>query len=225
MEKHIENFIKKISYLSLTLATLTLLLSIFFFQTPPQNCLNQITNHPKTSCDASHRRITTISKKNHRIWSTNTWRKSVRSYTTIFNGLNIISNNTRVLIVSAGGGQPVMALKELGIVDVMGVELVDSPPLVRRADPHNLPFFDRVFDLVFSGHLGQALFPGRYVGEMERSVRIGGMIVVCVEVFGDSEVKNVMTLFRKSEFLEVRNVTLMRSKMTMVVAKRIKNGS
>ena len=118
-----------------------------------------------------------------------------------------------------------MSLKEIGIHEVTGVELVDSPPLVSRSDPHNLPFFDGVFNLGFSAHLDLALFPSRYVRELERTVRVGGTCVVCVEECGNGEVKEVMKLFTKSEFSESRNVTLMGSKVTMIITRRIKTRS
>ncbi|KAL4573030.1 hypothetical protein LXL04_019823 [Taraxacum kok-saghyz] len=229
MEKHIQTFLNKISYLAITIATFTLLL-IFLFQTPPETCINPAHNpnhipHPKSSCEAAHRPTTTISKKNRRLWSTHTWRKSVDSYSTIFHDLgtlNHISNNTHALIVSAGGGQAVMSLKEMGLHDITGVELVDSPPLVSRADPHNLPFFDAVFNLGFSAHLDLALFPSRYVMELERTVMVGGVIVVCVEECGNGEMNEALKLFRKSEFSRAKNVTLMGSKMTMIIMRRVK---
>lgn len=112
-----------------------------------------------------------------------------------------------------------MALHGIGVEDVTAVELVDSPPLVSRADPHNLPFFDDVFDLGFSAHLDGALFPERYVGEMERTVRVGGVCVVAVEQCGDEEVGEITKLFRKSEFLGAKNFTLMGSRMTRIVMK------
>ncbi|KAI3787852.1 hypothetical protein L2E82_00332 [Cichorium intybus] len=229
MERHIQTFLNKVSYLAITVATFTLLL-VFLFQTPPETCIDPIHNpnhkpHPRSSCDAAHRPITTISKKNRRLWSTHTWRKSVDSFSAIFHDLQTlkhISNRTHALIVSAGGGQAVMSLKEIGLHEITGVELVDSPPLVSRADPHNLPFFDGVFNLGFSAHLDQALFPWRYVKELERTVMVGGVIVVCVEECGNGEMNEVLKLFRKSEFSQARNVTLMGSKMTMIITKRIK---
>ncbi|KAI3736245.1 hypothetical protein L6452_15783 [Arctium lappa] len=232
MEKHIQIFLKKISYLSITIATLTLLLT-FLFQTPPQTCIDPKTNphhkpHPKSSCDAAHRPITTIDKRNHRLWSTNAWRKSVDSFSAIFNHLQTLkhlNNHTHALVSSAGGGQAVMSLQQIGLHEITGVELIDSPPLVSRADPHNLPFFDGVFNLGFSAHLDQALFPSRYVRELERTVRVGGVCVVCVEECGDGEVKEVLKLFRKLEFSQARNVTLMGSKMTMIITRRIKTRS
>ena len=68
-----------------------------------------------------------------------------------------------------------MAMAQIGLSDVTAVELVDSLPLVRRADPHNLPFFDGAFDFAFTAHLDDALFPWRVVEEMERTVRRGAV--------------------------------------------------
>ncbi|KAJ0674264.1 hypothetical protein HanPI659440_Chr12g0452761 [Helianthus annuus] len=196
MEKHIQIFLHKISYLSITIATLTLIL-IFFFPPPPETCINPNPNHPKSSCSAAHRRTTTVGTKNHRLWSTNTWTKHVNSFSTLFTHLQtlkLINNHTQTLILSAGGGQAVMALKQIGLVDVVGVELVDSPPL--------------------------ALFPARYVRELERVVRVGGVVVVCVEECGESGVREVLRLFGRSEVVRVGNVTVVGSKMTMIVTRR-----
>lgn len=112
-----------------------------------------------------------------------------------------------------------MALQELGVKDVTGVELVDSPPLVSRADPHNLPFFDGVFDFGFSTHLDQALFPRRFAGEMERTIRMGGVCVLVLEECGDGEVREIMKLFRKAKFVDAKNVSLIGMKMTRIVLR------
>lgn len=76
------------------------------------------------------------------------------------------------------------ALHVAGVGDVTGVDLVDFPPLVRRADPHNLPFFDDAFDLVLSDDpaaLTGALFPSRFAAAVERTVRPGGAIALAVD--------------------------------------------
>lgn len=112
-----------------------------------------------------------------------------------------------------------MALNEMGISEVTGVELVDSPPLVSQADPHNLPFFDSVFDLGFSGFFDRALFPDRYAAEMERTVRVGGACAVAVEECGNGEVTEIVNLFRKSRLVNAKNVTLTGSKMTIIIMK------
>ncbi|KAM7492311.1 hypothetical protein LguiA_035232 [Lonicera macranthoides] len=231
MERHIQIFLNKLSFISITIATFTLLL--LFLQTP-QTCIDPIESNsnpkphhkfPKSSCEASHRSITSLDKKNHRLWSTKSWQNAVASFTSFFTDLQTLGhlhNHSNILVVSAGAGHSVMALNRIGVGDVTGVELLESPPLVSRSDPHNLPFFDSVFDLAFSAHLDLALFPARYVGEMERTVRIGGLCVVAMEECGREEVKEVLKLFRKSKFVEGKNVSLIGDKMTRIIMRRSK---
>lgn len=112
-----------------------------------------------------------------------------------------------------------MGLSQMGVGDVTGIELVDSPPLVSRADPHNLPFFESAFDLAYTAHFAEALFPSRFVSEMERTVRPGGVCVIVVEECGDEEVKEIAGLFRRSRFVSVMNVTLTGLRMTRIIMK------
>ncbi|KAK9089581.1 hypothetical protein Scep_028663 [Stephania cephalantha] len=107
----------------------------------------------------------------------------------------------------------------MGLADVTGVELVESPPLVSRADPHNLPFFDGVFDFVFTAHFAEALFPSRFAAEMERVVRVGGACVVVVEECGGERVEGVKGSFGRSGFVDVRNVSLIGLKMTRIIMR------
>ena len=122
--------------------------------------------------------------------------------------MGLLKNHSKVLCVSAGAGHEVMALSKMGLEDVTGVELIESLPLVSRADPHNLPFFDGAFDVAFTGHLVEALYPMRYAGEMERTLRKGGLCVVLVDECGDEEVKEIVRLFRRSRLLGSADVTL-----------------
>ncbi|KAL7142263.1 hypothetical protein ABFS83_08G112200 [Erythranthe nasuta] len=224
MEKHVEKFLKKISFASITIATLTLLL---LYLQIPDTCFDPSdpdpkphTRFPKSTCDFTHRTYTSIDKRNRRLWSTKAWTTTLSSYSSLFKTLqarNYFSNYSRVLIVSAGPGQPVQALTGLGVDDVTAVELVDSPPLVSRADPHNLPFFDGIFDLGFGVYLDRALFPGRYVAQIERTVRIGGVCVVTVEECGADEVDEIVKLFKKSRFVDSKNVILAGERRTRIV--------
>ncbi|KAK6141158.1 hypothetical protein DH2020_025098 [Rehmannia glutinosa] len=231
MERHVQIFLNRLSFASITVATLTLLL--LYLQTP-ETCFDPSdpnpkphTRFPKSTCDFTHRSYTSIDKRNRRIWSTKTWTNAVSSYTSLLKTLqarNYLSNSSRVLVVSAGPGHAVQALQELGVEDVTGVELVDSPPLVSRADPHNLPFFDGIFDLGLGLYLDRALFPGRYVGQIERTVRSGGVCVVTVEESGTDEVEEIVKLFKKSRFVDARNVILAGERRTGIVM-RVENNS
>ncbi|PON82642.1 Methyltransferase type [Trema orientale] len=235
MERHIQVFLNRLSYVSIAIATLTLL---FLFLRTPQTCVqlsppnSSARTHlrfPRSSCDyPSPRQIVTIEKKNKRLWSTHSWQSKVSSFTHFFQpfrDLGLLHNHSRVICVSAGAGHEVMGLAQMGVVDVTGTELVDSPPLVSRADPHNLPFFDNVFDLAFSAHLAEALFPSRFVAEMERTVLPGGVVVIVVEECGDGEVGEIVGLFKNSSFVNANNVTLTGLRMTSIIMRTQKMSS
>ncbi|KAJ4824440.1 hypothetical protein Tsubulata_039807, partial [Turnera subulata] len=196
MESHVERFLNKVSIACITIATITLL---FLFLQTPKTCIPphlHITKphhrFPSSTCDPSlHRPHIPLAKRNHRLWSSKSWGSQVSSLATFFQNLqswSLFHNRSRVLCVSAGAGHEVMALHKLGVGDVTGVELVDSLPLVKRADPNHLPFFDGVFDLAFTRHFDVALFPLRFVSEMERTVRRGGVCVLVVEECGGGAV-------------------------------------
>ncbi|KZV19514.1 hypothetical protein F511_06376 [Dorcoceras hygrometricum] len=222
MENHVQILLNKLSYASITVATLTF---FFLYLQTPETCLdhsdskpNPYIRFPTSTCDFNPRYYASLDKRNRRIWSTKSWTTAVSSYAAFFKTLHI-SNHSRALIVSAGPGNAVVAMNELGVADVTGVELVDSPPLVSRADPHNLPFFDGIFDLAFGVYLDRALFPGRYVGEIERTVMRGGYCVVAVEECGPREVEKILILFKKSRFVRANNVTLAGEFRTVIVMK------
>ncbi|XP_027170640.1 uncharacterized protein LOC113770400 [Coffea eugenioides] len=237
MDRHIQIFLNKVSYVSITIATFILL---FLFLQTPSTCVDPTTipqhpqslskrahqkSFPTSTCDYTHRAYTSLDKKNKKLWNSKAWVQTVSSYKSLFSSSlqgpvrTHLFNHSRALVVSAGPGHGVMALEEMGVADVTGVELVDSPPLVSRADPHNLPFFDNVFDFGFSGYLDRALFPDRYVAEMERTVRSGGVCMVAVEECGDQEVREIVKLFRKSALVDVKNVRLAGERRTRIIMR------
>jgi hypothetical protein len=132
----------------------------------------------------------------------------------------LLGESFRVLCVAAGAGLAADALHAAGVGDVTAVDLVDFPPLVRRADAHNLPFFDGAFDVLLSddpGALTGALFPSRFATEIERTVRRGGAIAIAVD--RHVGLSTVAHLFRKSRIVKVRNATLDGSVVNIVILR------
>lgn len=232
MDKHIQAFLNRISLIAATLATI-LLLSILLHR--PEECGPHFTPHsflrfPRSTCDSFHRprHFSTLEKKNQRIWSTSAWLNKVHSFSLLFldaqkslpsRPFSLLSNSSRTLCVLAGAGQEVMALNQIGVSDVTAIDLVDSPPLVSRADPFNLPFFDDAFDFAFSAQFDVVLFPSRFVEEMERTVRVGGFCLLIVEECTHKEVKEIAGLFKRGELVDANNFTFGRSKMTRIVVR------
>uniref|UniRef100_A0A453FPY8 Methyltransferase type 11 domain-containing protein n=1 Tax=Aegilops tauschii subsp. strangulata TaxID=200361 RepID=A0A453FPY8_AEGTS len=177
---------------------------------------------PRTSCDAASRRVVDPDIRLAKLRSSPRWRRhnAALSASVIdpLRRLRLLRGSSRVLCLAAGVGQAVDALRGAGVGDVTGVDLVDFPPLVRRADPHNLPFFDDAFDLVISNDPAAftgALFPSRFASEIERTVRRGGAIAIAVDRHVNLSV--VASLFRNSRLVDVRNATLDGSVASIVI--------
>ncbi|KAJ1382717.1 S-adenosyl-L-methionine-dependent methyltransferase [Sesbania bispinosa] len=232
MDKEIDTFLKKLSFGAIAIASVTLL---SLFLRTPDSCVppdappKPHLRFPKSSCDFhSTRPHVPLDKKNHRLWSSRDWRNKVHSFSLLFfplRDLGLLRNHSKVLCISASAGHEVAAMSLLGVEDVTGVELLDSPPLVQRADPHNLPFFDEAFDLAFTARFDLALFPARFAAEMERTVRPGGVCFVLVEECGIDEVREVVRLFRNSKLVSSSNVTLIGMRMTGILMRTRKSSS
>ncbi|RIA05610.1 hypothetical protein BRARA_K00128 [Brassica rapa] len=225
MERNVEKMLNRVSMAFIIIGTLIMVIMIL--QTPktcisPEAPSKPHTHFPRSTCDSSPRKHLPLPKKNARLWSSKAWTSRLSSFSSYFlrfRDLGLLRNHTKALCLSAGAGHAPMAMAQIGLSDVTAVELVDSLPLVRRADPHNLPFFDGAFDFAFTAHLDDALFPWRVVEEMERTVRRGGFCVVAVDECGGNDVREIARLFLKSKLVDVANVTLEGSKRTSILLK------
>ncbi|KAG0475867.1 hypothetical protein HPP92_012708 [Vanilla planifolia] len=160
----------------------------------------------------------TLNPRLRRIWSTRDWARKVSVFSRFFADLRdagFLSNNSSALCVGARMGQEVAALRALGISDSIGMDLVPASPLVVRGDFHSQPFADASFDFEFSNVFDHALYPDRFVKEIERTLRPGGVCVLHVTLSrrGDRysandlfAVEGVTALFRESDLARVRKV-------------------
>ncbi|KAL7150216.1 hypothetical protein ABFS83_05G095900 [Erythranthe nasuta] len=152
------------------------------------------------------------------IWKTRDWDRKIRVFAGFFGDLkkkNLLSNSSKALSVGARMGQEVEALKRVGVSDSIGLDLVPSPPLVVRGDFHHQPFDDGSFDFEFSNVFDHALYPEKFVGEIERTLRPGGVCVLHVALKRRSDkysandlfsVEPLKKLFKRSELVHVRAV-------------------
>lgn len=102
-------------------------------------------------------------------------------FSRVFQGLinkNLLNTEDKALCIAARVGQEVLALKEVGVQNSVGVDLVPSPPLVVKGDMHRLPFEKNTFDFEFSNAFDHALFPAVFASEIERTLKPGGVAVL-----------------------------------------------
>ncbi|WCJ38630.1 S-adenosyl-L-methionine-dependent methyltransferases superfamily protein [Euphorbia peplus] len=160
----------------------------------------------------------TLNPKLRKIWTTRDWERKVHVFAGFFENLKekkLLFENSTALSIGARVGQEVAALKRVGVNNSVGIDLVPYPPLVVKGDFHNQPFDDESFDFEFSNVFDHALYPEKFVGEIERTLRRGGVCVLHVALSRRSDkysandlysVEALMKLFKKSEFVHTRKV-------------------
>ncbi|KAK4350617.1 hypothetical protein RND71_029930 [Anisodus tanguticus] len=165
-----------------------------------------------------HQLNKTLNPKLRQIWTTRDWNRKVRVFSEFFENLKVrrfLSNDSKSLCVGARVGQEVAALKRVGVNDSVGIDLVPYPPLVIKGDFHHQPFDDNIFDLEFSNVFDHALYPWKFVGEIERTLKPGGICVLHVSLSGRTDkysandlysVGPLKELFKVSKLVEMRRI-------------------
>ncbi|KAI3497642.1 hypothetical protein L1887_33094 [Cichorium endivia] len=165
-----------------------------------------------------HQLQKTTNPKLREIWTTRDWERKIRVFTQFFSDLkhkNLLSNSSKALCVGARVGQEVEALQRVGVSDSVGLDLVPYPPLVIQGDFHRQPFDDGTFDFEFSNVFDHALYPEKFVGEIQRTLKPGGICVLHVALSRRSDkysandlysVEPLIKLFNGSDLLYSRKV-------------------
>uniref|UniRef100_A0A0E0LQQ8 Methyltransferase type 11 domain-containing protein n=1 Tax=Oryza punctata TaxID=4537 RepID=A0A0E0LQQ8_ORYPU len=166
-----------------------------------------------------HQLNKTLDPRLRRVWATRDWHRKVDAFARAFAALRddgqLLSNASRALCVGARLGQEVAALRLVGVRDAVGIDLAPAPPLVVKGDFHAQPFANDTFDFEFSNVFDHALYPDRFVAEIERTLRPGGVAVLHVAVHrrGDKysandllDVQGLVGLFRRSEVVRISKV-------------------
>lgn len=160
----------------------------------------------------------TLNPKLRQIWTTRDWDRKVTKFAQFFDDLkrrDLLSNASKSLCIGARVGQEVAALKRVGVDNSVGIDLVPYPPLVIKGDFHHQPFDSETFDFEFSNVFDHALYPWKFVGEIERTLKRGGVCVLHVLLSRRADkysandlysVKPLEEMFKNSELVEVRSI-------------------
>ncbi|KAG9149579.1 hypothetical protein Leryth_021521 [Lithospermum erythrorhizon] len=160
----------------------------------------------------------TLNPKLREVWKTRDWERKINVFTSFFDDLKrekLLKNESKALSIGARVGQEVEALKRVGVSNSIGIDLVPSPPLVIKGDFHHQPFDDDTFDFEFSNVFDHALYPEKFVGEIERTLRVGGVCVLHVAVSRRSDkysandlysIEPLDKLFKRSDLVRIRKV-------------------
>ncbi|PWA62488.1 S-adenosyl-L-methionine-dependent methyltransferases superfamily protein [Artemisia annua] len=218
---------------------LSLQYRIFIYNYNYSITLNDIKIRPGyTSYDKyiRHQLHKTTNPKLRNIWTTRDWDRKIRVFARFFTQLKhekFLSNSSKALCIGARMGQEVEALKRVGVNDSIGLDLVPYPPNVIKGDFHHQPFNDSTFDFEFSNVFDHALYPDKFVGEIQRTLKPGGICVLHVALSRRSDkysvndlysVEPLKKLFNGSDLVQSRKVdgfgldteVVFRKKKTMI---------
>ncbi|KAK7289905.1 hypothetical protein RIF29_03932 [Crotalaria pallida] len=139
------------------------------------------------------------------------WRRSVEYYAAIFQDLiaeGSLSPNSRVLCIDTPSGEDVLAMKEVGVVDSVGIFKKPSPPLVIEGDGLRQPFPGESFDFEFSGSgsLDRSPKPAEFASEICRTLRPGGFVAVHTAARDAYSFNSLLELFNCCELIRSREI-------------------
>ncbi|CAL0309655.1 unnamed protein product [Lupinus luteus] len=159
--------------------------------------------NPKLRADLSYDAGDPFSGKN--------WRRSVEYYAAIFHDLvaeGSLSLNSRALCIDTPSGEEVLALKEVGVVDSIGIFKKPSPPLIVQGNGRRHPFPGESFDFEFSGRgsLEQSWRPSEFAAEICRTLRPGGLLVVHTAARDAYSFHSFLELFKCCDLIRSREI-------------------
>jgi len=132
-------------------------------------------------------------------WLNEEWDLKISGFKNEFSKLkNYLKEDSRILCLGARTGQEVVAFKEMGYSNTIGIDIVPCEPHVVLGDIHDLSFNAAEFDLVYSNIIDHSINPKKMVSEIERVLKIDGLFYLQVQLganqdeFTEFEIKNPM---------------------------------
>jgi len=99
----------------------------------------------------------------------------------------LINQDTSALCIGARTGQEVVALLEMGVKSVKGIDIVPHEPHVEIGDMHNLSFKDNEFDFIYTNIIDHSIDPQKMIDEIERVLKPGGYFFLQCQVGIDQD--------------------------------------
>ena len=72
----------------------------------------------------------------------------------------------------------VVALKELGVKEVIGIDLEEFPPYTIKGDIHDIKYENETFDLVYTNILDHTIKPTKLAEEIYRILKENGIFIL-----------------------------------------------
>ena len=165
----------------------------------------------------NHQKEKTLDPTRREKWLGEEWRPKIDGFKQEFSKLkNFLTPDKKCLCLGSRTGQEVVALKEIGVKEAIGIDIVPHKPYVLKGDIHNLDFEDKSFDFVYANIIDHSINPKKMVSEIERVLKNDGIFFLQIQLglnqdeYTVFEINNplfdVVTLFDRSYCLAIKQV-------------------
>jgi len=158
----------------------------------------------------------TSDKFKHRKWLGKEWRLKINIFKKLFNSnLELIQKSKKAICFGSRTGQEVVALKELGIEDTIGIDLHEFKPYTILGDIHNLDYIKDTFDFAFSNILDHSINPEKFISEVYRVLKKNGIFILHIQFGVDQDeyteviienIDNIKTLCKSFKLLKTNEI-------------------
>lgn len=159
----------------------------------------------------------TLDPTRRKKWLGEEWQLKIDGFKSEFNKLkDFLTSEKKCLCLGARTGQEVVALKEMGIDEVIGIDIVPHEPLVIKGDIHDLEFDDNSFDFIYTNIIDHSINPQKMISEIERVLKPNGIFYLQIQLginqdeYTVFEINNpiydIVTLFDQSFCLYVKPI-------------------
>ncbi|XAR68755.1 hypothetical protein NMG60_11000113 [Bertholletia excelsa] len=143
------------------------------------------------------------------IWSTKGWRKAVQFYSSVFQDLvaeGYLSSDSKSLCVETPNGEEVMAMREIGVSDSIGIYKKAAKPLV--VSGRAIRFGDETFDFIFfgGGGIDKLAKPAELAAEVARTLKPEGFLVVHTASKDTYSFNSFVDLFNCCRYMRFRDI-------------------
>ena len=165
----------------------------------------------------NHQKEKTLDPVRREKWLGEEWDLKLNGFKKEFSKMsNFLNPDSRCLCLGARTGQEVVALREMGIKNVVGIDIVPHKPYVIEGDIHDLDFDDNSFDFVYTNIIDHSLNPQKMISEIERVLKVGGVFYLQIQLgvnqdeYTVFEINNplfdIVSLFEQSYCLTIKRI-------------------
>ena len=164
-----------------------------------------------------HQSKKTLDPVKRKKWLGEEWNLKINGFKKEFEKFkDFLTEEKKCLCLGARTGQEVVALKQLGIKDITGIDIVPCEPHVIKGDIHSLDFDDNTFDFIYTNIIDHSINPKKMIAEVERVLKNNGIFFLQIQLGLNQDeytvfeinhpIYDIVTLFDQSFCLGIRPV-------------------